>query len=185
MNQFRNQLSKLVLCLVPFMLGTSHAVLAQQANVPQKSVRKHKISAPKVPARTRSLLLHTALQIQETDLDCSHLVHYLYDSAGLYYNYEPSKNLYMGSKDFRRVYHPQPGDLIVWQGHVGIVVDPRQHSFISSLNSGVKVSSYVTSYWKRRGNPRFFQFAGPHTPPFDLAGMEAVARDDWEPSGSW
>jgi hypothetical protein len=174
MDTARKQLRMLTLCLVPMMLGVSGNMAAQQRT--PKNHQGHRLSAS-----TRSLLLNSALQIQETDLDCSHLVHYLYDRVGLYYSYQPSKSLYMGIQSFRRVLHPQPGDLIVWQGHVGIVIDPQQHSFLSALNSGVKISSYVTNYWKRKGRPRFFQFAGPHAPPFDLAGMEAVGRDDWAP----
>jgi hypothetical protein len=61
---------------------------------------------------------------------------------------------------FKRVLHPKPGDLIVWQGHVGIVVDPAETTFLSALRSGVKVSSYESQYWKRRGKPHFLRFVG-------------------------
>ena len=91
-------------------------------------------------------------------MDCSHLVHYLYDQSGQTYVYADSRKLYEGVTAFRRVTQPQPGDLIVWQGHVGIVVDPEQHSFVSALRSGVKVAFYDSRYWKRKGEPRFFHF---------------------------
>ena len=106
-------------------------------------------------------LLISAVQIQQTDMDCSHLVHYLYQQSGLYYDYAPSLSLYKGEvQEFRRVSRPRAGDMIVWRGHVGIVVDPADHSFVSALRSGVRVSSYVSHYWKARGMPRFFRYLG-------------------------
>lgn len=109
----------------------------------------------------KSLLLFIGQQIHETELDCSHFVQYLYEQAGLYYGYAPSRTLYDGMEGFKRVSHPRPGDLIVWRGHVGIVVDPQETTFLSALRSGVKVSSYQSHYWQRRGKPRFLRYVGP------------------------
>jgi len=109
----------------------------------------------------RSILLELGAQIRETELDCSHFVQYLYEQAGLYYGYAPSRSLYEGMEGFKRVLHPKAGDLIVWQGHVGIVVDPGETTFLSALRSGVKISSYESNYWKRRGKPRFLRYIGP------------------------
>ena len=106
----------------------------------------------------KSFLLSMGAQIHETELDCSHFVQFLYEQAGLYYDYMPSRVLYAGIKEFKRVLHPRAGDLVVWKGHVGIVVDPKQKSFLSSLRSGVKESSYESNYWKRRGQPRFMRY---------------------------
>ena len=53
---------------------------------------------------------------------------------------------------------PQPGDLIAWPGHVGIVVSPTRHTFYSSLNSGLGVESYDSDYWKQRGRPHFLRY---------------------------
>ena len=90
--------------------------------------------------------------------DCSHFVHGLYQRAGFHYAYAPSSDLYAGVGEFRRVTHPQPGDLAVWRGHSGIVVNPAQHSFFSLLRSGPGVDSYDSPYWKRKGRPRFFRY---------------------------
>lgn len=109
----------------------------------------------------KSLLLLIGRQIHETELDCSHFVQYLYEQAGLYYGYAPSRTLYDGMEGFKRVAHPKPGDLIVWRGHVGVVVDPVETTFLSALRSGVKVSSYQSHYWQRRGKPRFLRYVGP------------------------
>ena len=49
---------------------------------------------------------------------------------------------------------------MVWQGHVGVVLHPEQHTFLSSLNSGIKVSSYASRYWIKRGQFRFLQYVG-------------------------
>jgi cell wall-associated NlpC family hydrolase len=90
--------------------------------------------------------------------DCSHFVHGMYERAGFSYEYASSSNLYQGIEKFQRVAHPQPGDLAVWRGHVGIVVDSANRSFISVLHSGPGIDYYDTRYWKRRGRPRFFRY---------------------------
>ncbi len=96
---------------------------------------------------------------RSSKVDCSHLVHEIYDRAGFSYDYMPSSKIYVGSDEFRRVVNPQPGDLIVWPGHMGILVSPSQHSFFSALTSGFGVDFYDSAYWKTRGKPRFFRFA--------------------------
>jgi cell wall-associated NlpC family hydrolase len=90
--------------------------------------------------------------------DCSHLVHSIYEHAGFSYPYADSSDLYRGSASFVRVKHPQPGDLVVWRGHVGIIVDPERHTFFSALSHGPGSDRYDARYWKRRGPARFFRY---------------------------
>jgi hypothetical protein len=90
--------------------------------------------------------------------DCSHLVHLLYARAGLIYPYEDSRVLYRGVDDFERVKTPQPGDLAVWLGHVGIVLSPEEKTFLSSVRSGVITESWSAPHWARRGRPHFFRY---------------------------
>ncbi|HEX4786249.1 MAG TPA: NlpC/P60 family protein [Candidatus Sulfotelmatobacter sp.] len=90
--------------------------------------------------------------------DCSHFVHGTYERAGFHYTYASSTELYEGDADFRRVSHPQPGDLAVWPGHAGIVLDPARHSFLSVLRKGPGVDRYDSKYWRGRGRPRFFRY---------------------------
>ncbi len=90
--------------------------------------------------------------------DCSHFVNAIFDRAGLPFPYTNSIQLYNGTDKFRRVFHPQAGDLIVWRGHVGIVIDPLEHTFYSMLRSGLRLASYRSPYWRRRGYPRFFRY---------------------------
>jgi NlpC/P60 family protein len=90
--------------------------------------------------------------------DCSHLVHRLYQQAGYPYPYASSLDLYRGTGQFLRVRYAQPGDLIVWRGHVGIVVNPKEHSFFSSVTSGTRIENYRSAYWRARGYPRFFRY---------------------------
>jgi NlpC/P60 family len=90
--------------------------------------------------------------------DCSHFVNSIYQKAGFPYDYANSIELYTGTDAFRRVLRPQPGDLIVWQGHVGIVIQPAQHTFFSALRSGLGVEDYQSPYWRKRGHPRFFRY---------------------------
>jgi NlpC/P60 family len=92
-------------------------------------------------------------------LDCSHLVHTVYQRAGFPYSYVSSSDLYAGVDEFREVAHPHVGDLVVWPGHVGIVVNPAESTFFSALRSGAGVESYSSTYWRERGAPRFYRYA--------------------------
>jgi hypothetical protein len=106
--------------------------------------------------------------------DCSHLVHIIYSHAGLNYSYQPSRALYAGVEDFERVTRPQAGDLIVWRGHVGIVVSPREKTFFSSVRSGIITESWTADQWRRRGRPRFLRYrVGSQS---DLELLASVAR---------
>jgi len=111
------------------------------------------------PSVARTNLLQLGSQLRNTGFDCSHLVHSMYERVGLHYQYATSRTLYRGVEEFQRVAQPISGDLVVWPGHMGIVVDPSQHSFLSALRMHVKTSSYISGYWKHRGVPRFFRFA--------------------------
>lgn len=90
--------------------------------------------------------------------DCSHLVHLLYARAGLIYAYEDSRVLYRGVNDFEREKTPQPGDLVVWLGHVGIVLSPEENTFLSSVHSGILTESWTATHWVHRGRPRFYRY---------------------------
>lgn len=110
--------------------------------------------------------------------DCSHFVHEIYDHAGFPYSYENSVTLYDGTGDFQRVTHPQPGDLIVWRGHMGIIVNPVQHSFFSSLRTGFGVEKYDSRYWRRRGRPRFYRYVKTAPAGVTLASAKTSAAND-------
>ncbi len=90
--------------------------------------------------------------------DCSHLVHAIYLQAGFPYPYASSSDLYDGTDEFQKVTRPQPGDLVVWPGHVGIVVNPAQRAFFSRLRHGPGIDAYDAQYWKQRGQVRFFRY---------------------------
>lgn len=90
--------------------------------------------------------------------DCSHLVHEIYANAGFAYPYASSFEIYAGDENFARVRYPRAGDLIVWPGHVGIVVDSAQHSFYSLVRTGPQEMNYQSPYWRTRGRPRFYRF---------------------------
>ena len=90
--------------------------------------------------------------------DCSPLAHYIYQRAGLSYDYASSSSLYNGAPAFERVSTPQPGDLVVWRGHVGIVVNSEDATFYSSLSKGPGTDSYESTYWLNRGPARFYRY---------------------------
>jgi hypothetical protein len=144
--------------LLLFALTLAQISAAQSTAIRKQSTR----------ARATNVLVTLGTQIERTTLDCSHFVNSLFEQVGLYYRYEPSIVLYSGTTAaFKRVYKPVSGDLVVWPGHVGIVVDPNQQTFVSALNSGVKVASYASSYWRHRGHARFFRYRLPaaHSTP--------------------
>src|SRR5690349_17577380 len=130
-------------------------------------------------AQAADAIIALAMQIQKTALDCSHFVNSVFQEAGLYYRYEPSRVLYKGTAAFKRVYRPKAGDLIVWPGHVGIVIDPEHTLFLSALTRGVRVSSYASKYWRRRGHARFlrYRFAPSDSPFVWQAGIPDGARE--------
>jgi len=122
---------------------------------------------------------HRSLRGKRTKPDCSHLVNDIYDLAGFPYPYAKSADLYRGQASFVRVSSPQPGDLIVWRGHVGVVLDPRQHFFYSSLRSGLDTEDYTSAYWRRRGTPRFYRYRAANDPTI-LTAHQATPRNDQE-----
>jgi hypothetical protein len=159
----QNKLELLSLFLVVFVCG----LRAFAIEVPTPSITID-------PGASQTLLPQLGSQLRITSFDCSHLVHALYERVGLHYQYATSRTLYRGIEAFQRVLQPKTGDLVVWPGHTGIVVDPSRHSFLSALRTGVKTSSYISRYWKHRGPPRFFRFAlfneKPKEKDLDLTG---------------
>jgi hypothetical protein len=91
-------------------------------------------------------------------IDCSHLVHQIYELSGFSYPYASSYDLYEGIDSFRRVSTPRPGDLVVWRGHVGIVINAAEHTFYSSVTSGFRTQYYDGPYWRAQGRPRFYRY---------------------------
>src|SRR5947209_4118369 len=151
-------------CISLVICGTIKTSAAQEDFFPALTKFTSGFDGPDLPqpraTDSKTLLLLMGAQIHDTELDCSHFVQYLYEQAGMYYGYAPSATLYDGMDEFKRVTNPGPGDLIVWRGHVGIVVDPEETTFLSALRSGVKVSSYQSHYWQRRGKPHFLRYVG-------------------------
>jgi hypothetical protein len=113
--------------------------------------------------------------------DCSHFVHELYGRAGFLYEYTSSSDLYEGTNEFLQVTNPQPGDLIVWPGHAGIVVNPDRQSFFSVLSSGPGVDSYDLPYWKQRGRHRFFRYLKSAQGSLARTSIRTANLNDTEP----
>ena len=153
------------------VLGTVAAATAQQTR--DASAKPHPSSSrdasqPAQPLTSATLTGEEGLAVLGAALkshprpglksDCSHLVHAIYERAGFPYTYASSTDLYRGIAEFRRVFRPQPGDLVVWPGHVGVAVNPARSSFFSALRSGQGIESYDSAYWKERGRPHFFRY---------------------------
>jgi NlpC/P60 family len=151
----------LVLCvLFPGAWATQQN--APSAKTHHPAIREADAITPWLVSADQGLaILGAALESRkptDPNADCSNFVHAIYERAGFSYSYANSVALYQGVKEFRRVLHPQPGDLVVWRGHVGIVISPVQHSFFSAMRSGHGVEYYDSPYWQGRGRPRFFRY---------------------------
>jgi hypothetical protein len=173
--------AKVALLFLLCCLAGFPAVLAQQKPGGSTGTYRTTREDPAAPAKPLTLdeglaILNAALDSRHHagfTSDCSHFVHGLYQRAGFPYEYAASSDLYAGIDEFHRVTNPQPGDLAVWHGHAGIVVNPAQHSFFSLLRSGPGIDSYDSPYWKRRGRPRFFRYV--KTTPSVLSGSLRTA----------
>ena len=151
----------MVLCAQLQLLASDQSASLGTEN---KKAAAHRATHPRkqtLSKNERSSVISVALHSQKarhSGHDCSHLVHAVYEDAGFPYLYADSEDLFSGVQGFERIARPQPADLIVWHGHVGIVVHPGHHSFFSFLSRGPKVDDYTSRYWRGRGEPRFYRY---------------------------
>ena len=159
----QNRVKSLITTIGVLALCAAPASRAQEANrnSPATSVTSRATNHRPLNKSDRSSVVAVALTTTEArhaGTDCSHLVHSIYQRAGFPYQYADSEDLYDGAKGFQRVTHPQAADLVVWHGHVGIVVRPTHHQFFSVLSKGPGIDDYHSRYWKSRGQPRFYRY---------------------------
>jgi len=166
------------------LAATCLAVLAKAQSIPDE-VRLVPSEARLVSPEEGEAIVETAWELRRGLLpkpDCSHFVHAIYTHAGFAYDYAQAVDLFDGIASFRRVNKPQPGDLVVWEGHAGIVVDPSEHSFYSSVPKGFALESYRSNYWAARGAPRFYRYlvddAHGAQPPSPILGTQPVPTAD-------
>ena len=138
------------------------ALHAQEKSGDSKSTPAHRDPPRKtLNEKDRQVVLDAALDWRKSrpsGHDCSHLVHSIYARAGFPYRYADSDDLYAGVQGFQRVSRPLPGDVIVWHGHSGIVVEPSRHIFFSFLSAGPGIDNYKSRYWRGRGQPRYYRY---------------------------
>jgi len=148
--------------------GLALCALWAQQTAPQTGAASASMKGSRPRSTERTLTADDGLSVIAAALDprvrryaghdCSHLVHAIYERAGFPYAYASSDDLYDGIGGFRRVSQPQPGDLVVWRGHAGIVVRPSRHVFFSFLSAGPGIDDYTAAYWRNRGRPRFYRY---------------------------
>jgi cell wall-associated NlpC family hydrolase len=85
-------------------------------------------------------------------IDCSGFVRNVFDSVfpeqGLAARSDLNALKFQTIDLFVDVDTPRMGDIVCWDGHVGIVYDPASKTFIGSQTStGVMVASYEKGYW--------------------------------------
>ena len=146
-----------VFCLIWFCFAEVQGANAQSSAAVSQSGRNFRL----VTAAEGREIVTAALeqeQVPSGAQDCSHVVHEFYLDAGFEYPYASSFEIYTGNENFARVKTPREGDLIAWPGHVGIVVNPVEHSFYSLVSTGLETQYYDGPYWKSRGRPRFYRY---------------------------
>ena len=154
--------------LVPLLCGLALAVCSAQATPRQATAVANRSANSKRGRKAQTISSDDGLGVISAALDpkvrryaghdCSHLVHAIYERAGFPYAYASSDDLYDGVEGFQRVSQPQPGDLIVWHGHVGIVVRPSKRVFFSFMSTGPGIDRYDAAYWVGRGQARFYRY---------------------------
>jgi len=147
----------LVLCLIWLAFAEVQGANAQSTAAASQPGRNFRLMTA---AEGREIVTAALEQEQVASgaQDCSHVVHEFYLDAGFEYPYASSFEIYTGNENFARVKMPRAGDLIAWPGHVGIVVDPVEHSFYSLVSTGLETQYYDGPYWKSRGRPRFYRY---------------------------
>ena len=147
----------LVLCLIWLGFAEVHSANAQSTAAASQSGRNFRLMTAAEGREIVSAALEQE-QVPSGAQDCSHVVHEFYLDAGFEYPYASSFEIYTGNENFARVKMPRAGDLIAWPGHVGIVVNPVEHSFYSLVSTGLETQYYDGPYWKSRGRPRFYRY---------------------------
>jgi hypothetical protein len=164
----KSSIARLLLGLALFICAahlTAQQSLTTSAATPKTNTARARNAEHLLTQDEGLAVISAALDTQKrfgSEHDCSHLVHAIYEKAGFSYVYASSDDLYDGVEGFRRVYHPQTGDLVVWHGHVGIVVRPSRHVFFSFLTAGPATDNYRSDYWIGRGEPRFYRYDKNH-----------------------
>jgi len=162
---------RLALKFATLQLCLGAAFLAQTANARPRNGSDLPLLSPEQGQALADFVLRSGPHVHPKP-DCSHLVHALYSRAGLNYTYQGSRQLHQGAPEFVRVRVPQPGDLVVWLGHAGIVLSPEDTTFLSSVRSGIITESWTNDYWSARGRPRFFRYiVGPQADLTVLADL--------------
>lgn len=157
-----NSLLVAVVCGVALVASAQDGQFDDTSRLERASISQAKQSKGNLNADDRLALISAALDRKtrrHSERDCSHLVHAIYEEAGLPYSYAPSSELYRGMEPFRMVKRPQAGDLVVWRGHVGMVIKPSRHTFYSFLRSGPGIDDYQAPYWRALGRARFYRYA--------------------------
>ncbi|HEY2545995.1 MAG TPA: NlpC/P60 family protein [Candidatus Acidoferrum sp.] len=159
-------------CVCLIVAAPAVGQVAAQAHPPESSHRLLTVAEGRA-------IVNVAWQQDEPEpgmRDCSHVVHQIYANAGFDYPYVNSFDIYAGNENFVRVKSPHAGDLIAWPGHVGIVVDPVQHSFYSLVRSGLEEQDYHSPYWRSRGLPRFYRYKVERGRVISAANKESSSR---------
>jgi cell wall-associated NlpC family hydrolase len=93
-------------------------------------------------------------------VDCSHFVWEVIKAAGHQGAHYHSTSDVARSADYSAVDMPAAGDIVLFDGHMGIVVDPGAGLFMGAQSHGVDEASYTSGYWGKQRHS-FYRYVGP------------------------
>jgi cell wall-associated NlpC family hydrolase len=113
------------------------------------------LGTPRVDGQKRARPIDGITGKRSTEIDCSGFVRNIFDQVfpdqGLSARDDLNSLKFRTVDLFEDTVSPLPGDIVCWDGHVGIVFDPVKGTFIGAQSStGVMVASYTAGYWAQR-----------------------------------
>ncbi len=93
-------------------------------------------------------------------IDCSHFVWEVLKAAGHPGAPYLTTHGIPGSHVYSHVTSPQDGDIILFDGHMGLVIDATHKIFVGAQSHGVDEASYAPgAYWGKRSHT-FYRYTG-------------------------
>jgi cell wall-associated NlpC family hydrolase len=103
----------------------------------------------------------------DAGIDCSHFVYQVLNEARKrvampgpapqLVDYRSTGTM-IASNLFFPIKTPEGADLVLWDGHVAILLDPGSKTFIGAQSSGVGQDNYASPYWANRSGLQFVRF---------------------------
>ena len=94
-----------------------------------------------------------------TGIDCSHFVWEVIKASGHSQAKYLTTSEIGSSAEWQVEDIPTAGDAVVWDGHMGIIVDTTTGTFVGAQSHGVDEASYTSGYWGSQHH-RYYRYVG-------------------------